>query len=139
MAFHLFCGAIFLYWEETAPNVVHRMYDKMCTRTLPWPTTILCIQFSCWVEVYALNFELVLEEVENKMNAAKQTNSEWLSYYTLPKLKYELKMVMRLKQAIIDTYGSSIIFNQLYTFICLLLNCTLLTYAEYIKRSKENA
>lgn len=137
IVFHILSGTFFLYWEQAASNVISGMYDKLCARTLSWPTTVMCIQFSCWVQIFAFNFEVVLEKIRRKMTSAKQTKSKWLSVYALARLNNELKMVMRLKQAITDSYGSSIIFNQLYTFICLLLNCTLLTANEFGKDERR--
>lgn len=128
--FHLLSGTFFFYWEETGSHVQKNLYDSLCARTLPWPTTILCIQFSSWVQIFAFNFERVLEKIRSEMTSSKRTNSKWFSDGTLSKLNHELKMVLRLKEAIVDTYGSSILLNQLYTFICLILNCTLLINVE---------
>lgn len=131
IAFQLLSGVLFLYWEENVSNVTNGIYDRLCTTTITWPTTVLCVQFSCWVQIFVFNFELVLEKIRSAMISAKQTDISGISHCRVSKLKSELKMVMRLKKAITDSYGSSIIFNQLYTFICLLLNCTLLSYAEF--------
>lgn len=132
IGFQLLSGVLFLYREETASTVDHKIYyDRLCATTMTWPTTILCFQFSCWVQIFTFNFELVLENVQSKMTSAMPINAKCLSDSTLSKLNNDLKIVMRLKQAITESYGSGIVFNQLYTFICLLLNYTLLIYVEY--------
>lgn len=132
IGFQLLSGGLLLYWEETTWNVVNKMYDRLCVISITWPTTMLCLQFSCWVQIFTFNFEVVVEKIQNTMTSTKQTNSALLTVsYTLSKLNNELKMVMRLKQAITDSYSSSIIFNQIYTFICLLLNWTLLMHVEF--------
>lgn len=130
IGFHLLCGVLFLYWEITASNVSIIIYDRFCASTLPWPTTVLCFQFSCWVQIFTLNFKLVSKKIRTVMICVMQTNSEQLADGTLSKLNKELKMVVQLKRAITDTYGSSMVFNQLYTFICAMLNITLLTHVE---------
>lgn len=128
--FHLLSGVLFLCREETAPNVVREMSDRFCATTMTWPTTILCFQFSCWVQIFTFNFEIVMQKIRSAMISAEQTSVEGLPDYTWTKLNHELKIVMHLKRAITDTYGGSIILNQLYTFVCMLLNCTLLSFVE---------
>lgn len=134
IAFHILSGASFLLWEHISFDIISTVYDRLCAATITWPPAILCFQYSCWVQIFTFNFERISKEIRSKIAIGKGTNAQRstkLDHCTLSELSHKLKLVMQLKQAITDSYGSSIVFNQLHAFICLLLNCNFWSYIEF--------